>query len=250
MAERIFPGLRRVERKLPAPEMGFIGDPRVLESLVRTDNPEERLVILWGPGGQKSAIQVGEAEALRDNKLDKKPVAHVSVSAGGGAAFALLNQCTEEWRDIFPRRNPKNKLFSARRGIRHMLDIDGLEKVFRALTPNYDALRQHPATLYTAISDARTAAGTMLNLNKFDDPILGLIASMNIPGINGGKKVIINGREAIDGGFAYPLPISWIVRNLNPTAILAFLSEPFTNAQQSYVQGLIAEMFSKKYTGK
>lgn len=118
-----------------------------------------------------------------------------------------------------------------------MLDIDGLENAFRNVsTPNPDILMSYGGDFLAALTDYQTGKSVFVDVKKVDDPFAVLVASCSFPILSGNKKVLINGREYVDGGLASPGAIQYAIESLGATDILVLLTgSPFAKKRPNLI---------------
>lgn len=221
--------------RAPEIEMGFIGDSQVITNIVKKSeflkvgDPAHQYIRtnkIDGGGGQQGVFQGGVSIGFERRNLTDAIDTYVSVSCGVAAAYYSLGGHAAWGTTIYTQDNVDNRLFNPKIP-HHLYDADTLEWVFRYEKPiDYNYFRSRRSHFFAGITDAKTGKGSMVDVKTLEDPLSALMASVNIPIVNGGKIVEIDGIPYFDGTLAYPLPIYWCIENLNPTDILVVLTSP------------------------
>lgn len=218
-----------------AVEMAFVGDEQVIQNiwqkkdLLDKNDPKHReispVVVLPG-GGQRGAVSVGVAAALEKLDLVNSFDALIGSSTGAPIALYMLAGQVDMGRSIYWEENVKNE-FAKKRRIKKVLDIDTLEQELRTGKKKVDitaALKARPELLIAA-TDEETGESIVFEAKKLANPLDAVIASINVPILNGGKTVEIDNRRFVDGDVGNPLPIDLALQH-NATDILIVMTTP------------------------
>jgi len=221
---------------LSAPlKITYSGDPKVIKNLLikkellEKNDPAHtalKTVLILPGGAEKGVIEGGVAVALEKQKLVASFDAILGMSTGAAVAWYMVGGEAAIGTTIYFDDNVKNHLFNFLRFWK-ILDIDTLEKVFKEKKSiDVEKIKSARSRLLISITDAKTGNGTFVDIKKEKDPLSYVIASMCIPILDGGKKVLINDKFYVDGALSMPWGINYAIEKLGATDILLVSNSP------------------------
>jgi predicted patatin/cPLA2 family phospholipase len=207
---------------------------RVIDLMIERASPAERsrsdgarkLALVIEGGGMRGVVSAGSLLALDQlgfrNVFDEV----YATSAGGvNAAYFLSGQGTlgmsVYFDDIANRRfiNPW-RLFK-------IVDVDYVYDDVVALRKRLDdaAIRASRSRFFLSVTNARSGENELLDVRARPEPIPLLLKASSALPVLYNRRVVLNGREYVDGGVTDHLPIARAIAN-GCTDILVLASSP------------------------
>lgn len=221
----------------------LIGDPSVISSLWKNKQeldeghlPSRRVALILPGGGQRGVREGALVSALE--KFDMRNVFSdvVGISTGAPVGYYFLGGEAVRGTTIYTDDNVENGFVELKR-IYNVMGLKRLEKVFREdkALQDLDKLYTSMANLWVGLTDAKTGKAEFKIAQLSDDPINLLMASINVPFLGKLKPRKIGDNSYWDGTIAAPLPIQWVIDNLDPTDILIGFNKPVSDKNHKHM---------------
>ncbi len=227
----------------------LIGDSSVISNLWESKNkldkglqPTQRIALILPGGGQRGVREGALVSALE--KFDMRNVFSdvIGISTGAPVGYYFLGGDAVRGTTIYTDNNVENDFVDMKR-FYNVMGLKRLEQVFRddKQLQNPDIFYSSRGNLWVGLTDAKTGEAEFKLAQLTDDPINLLMASINVPFLGNLRPRKVGGNSYWDGTIASPLPIQWVIDNLDPTDILIRFNKPFSDRNHKHMLEQFAE---------
>lgn len=219
----------KLQAKKPAVTMGFAGDHEVIKNLLlkkrllkenNLQHEKIRTLLILPPGIMLGSIQAGAVTGLEKVGLIPAFDTILGVSSGSVVAYyAIAGEIAVGTSIIFDDMVRDHFIDVSR--VRSLVDLDSFENTMRSVKPiSTETLKKARPEFYAGTTDIKSGKGILVDVKKSPDPLSVIIASCCIPVVTGGRRSTVGEHICLDGGLAFPMPITEGIKRFTPTDVL------------------------------